>query len=350
MVAVRAADLASPARVGVGSDGRTALTAAGAGPIRSGDVVVFCKPVAVAAAVVRRDGRVQAAGHLADHARLGVAEQQLDALTGTPGLIDQLAASVRLCGEVKGVARRAMSPALVIRLVVLMTLMPDADYAEVMAALLGDLVAVPWAGPYRAPTATVVCTWRAAVGAAPLEQLRDALLAAADAGHRAHAGDYRAVTVGALEVCAIDGSLVRTPDSPANREALGSAGTAEHAHHPPSLSVQHHTNHTAASFIDHHQPDHPELHGIGAIPGSVRGPDRAGQARSWSPPHRLGGGGSSRLGPHRRAAPGVDPRAGRRGPGYEAGPQPGRAGDLRRDADRGNPAGRRLELPSKEET
>jgi hypothetical protein len=83
MVAVRAADLASPARVGLGSDGRTALTAAGAGAIRSGDVVVFCKPVAVAAAVVRRDGRVQAAGHLADHARLGVAEQQLDAAAGT---------------------------------------------------------------------------------------------------------------------------------------------------------------------------------------------------------------------------------------------------------------------------
>jgi hypothetical protein len=227
MVAVRAADLAWPARVGVGSDGRTALVAAGAGPIRSGDVVVFLKPVAVAAAVVRRDGRVQAAGHLADHARLGVAEQQLDALTGTPGLIDQLAASVRLCGEVKGVARRAMSPALVIRLVVLMTLMPDADYAEVMAALLGDLVAVPWARPYRTPTATVVCTWRAAIGAAPLEQLRDAVLGAVDAEHRAHAGDYRAVTVGALEVCAIDGSLIRTPDTPDNRAGFGSAGTAD---------------------------------------------------------------------------------------------------------------------------
>jgi hypothetical protein len=41
MVAVRAADLASPARVGLGSDGRTALVAAGTGAIRSGDVVVW---------------------------------------------------------------------------------------------------------------------------------------------------------------------------------------------------------------------------------------------------------------------------------------------------------------------
>jgi hypothetical protein len=85
IVAVRAADLRSPAQAGLGKDGRTALTAAGAGPIRTGDVAVFLKPVAVAKAVVRRDGRVQAAGHPADHARLGLAEQRLDELTGTPG-------------------------------------------------------------------------------------------------------------------------------------------------------------------------------------------------------------------------------------------------------------------------
>ena len=45
MVAVRVADLGSPAREGLGKDGRTALIAAGAGPIRTGDPVVFCKPV-----------------------------------------------------------------------------------------------------------------------------------------------------------------------------------------------------------------------------------------------------------------------------------------------------------------
>jgi hypothetical protein len=147
MVAVRVADLRSPARAGLGKDGRTALVTAGAGPIRSGDVVVFCKPVAVGPAVVRRDGRVQAAGHPADHARLGVAEERLDALTGTPGLIDEVARSVRLKGKVNGKARRAMTPALAIRFTLGMTLMPDADYAEVMAALLGDLAAVPWQRP-----------------------------------------------------------------------------------------------------------------------------------------------------------------------------------------------------------
>ena len=233
VVTVRAADLASPARRGLGRDSRTALTAAGAGRIRAGDLVVWLKPVAVTRAVVRRDGRVQAAGHPADHARLGVAECRLDELTGTPGVIDEVARQVMLNGQVKGTARRAMSPALAIRFTILMTLMPDADYAEVLEALLGDLVLVPWQRPYRVPTAAVACTWREALGPAPLERLRDRLLAGIDGEHRGH--DWRAVTAGDLEVGSIDGSLIRVPDSPANREAFGSAGTADDSSPYPQL-------------------------------------------------------------------------------------------------------------------
>ena len=49
VVAVRVADLAAcPARQGLGRDGRTALTATGASRVRSGDLVVWLKPVAVA--------------------------------------------------------------------------------------------------------------------------------------------------------------------------------------------------------------------------------------------------------------------------------------------------------------
>jgi hypothetical protein len=128
--------------------------------------VVFCKPVAIAPAVVRRDGRVQAAGHPADHARLGVAEDRLDELCGTPGMIDEIAAAVTLDGKVRGSARRAMTPALAIRFTLLMTLMA-ADYAEVMQALLGDLALVPWQRRYRVPTATVASTWREAAGPGP---------------------------------------------------------------------------------------------------------------------------------------------------------------------------------------
>src|SRR6266702_100996 len=206
----------------------------GEGLIRTGDVVVFLKPVVVARAVVRRDGRVQAAGHPADHARLGVAEERLDALTGTPGVIDQVAATVILKGKVRGAARRAMTTALAIRFTLLMTLMAsDADYTEVMAALLGDLALVPWQRRYQLPTATVASTWREAIGPQPLEELRDRLLAGTGAGHRDH--DYRAVTVGDLDVFSIDGSLTRVPDTPANRQAFGSAGTADDSSPYPQL-------------------------------------------------------------------------------------------------------------------
>src|SRR5712671_4786915 len=233
VVAVRVADLASPARQGLGRDGRTALTAAGAGRIRSGDLVVWLKPVAVAPAVVRRDGRVQAAGHPADHARLGVAEERLDELCGMPGVIEEIARTVMLGGRVKGAARRAMSPALAIRFTLLMTLVPDAGYPEVMGILLGDLALVPWQRPYRVPTAAVACTWREAIGPAPLEQLQDLLLAGVDGEHRSR--DYRAVTVGDLEVGSIDGSLIRVPDTPASRQAFGSAGTADDSSPYPQL-------------------------------------------------------------------------------------------------------------------
>ena len=194
--------------------------------------MAFCKPVAVARAVVRRDGRVQAAG-----TRLitppGGGRGRVDQLTGTPGVIDEVAATVVLKGKVKGAARRAMTCALAIRFTLLMTLMAaDADYAEVMAALLGDLARARWQRPYRPPTVTVASTWREAIGAQPLEELRDAA-GRIDAEHRAH--DYRAVTVGDLDACSIDGSLTGVPDTPANRQAFGSAGTADDSSPYPQL-------------------------------------------------------------------------------------------------------------------
>src|SRR5438046_7783606 len=225
VVAVKVADLASPARQGPGRDVRTALTAAGAGRIRSGDLVVWLKPVAVTSAVVRRDGRVQAAGHPAEHARLGAAEERLDELCGIPGVIDQIARSAVLGGKVKGTARRAMSPDLATRVTLLMTLTPDAGYPEVIGILLGDLSLVPWQRPYRVPTAAVACTWREAIGPAPLEQLPDLLLAGVDGEHRSR--DYRAITVGDLQTGSSHGSMIAVPDSPANRAAFGSAGTAD---------------------------------------------------------------------------------------------------------------------------
>jgi hypothetical protein len=233
MIAVRAADLTSPARHGLGKDGRTALTAAGPGRIRTGEVVVFCKPVAVAAAVVRRDGRVQAGGHLADHVRLGAAEEQLDRLCGEDGVIGKIAAKAALGGKLKGGARRALNTAMTIRLVLLMTLVPGSCYAEAVTVLLGDLPLVPWHKPYKPPSPPAVCAWREAAGPAPLEELRDRVLAGVDGEHRDH--DWRVPVLGGLDIGAIDGSLIRVPDSTANREAFGSAGTADGSAPYPQL-------------------------------------------------------------------------------------------------------------------
>ena len=82
-----------------------------------------------------------------------------------------------------------------------------------------------WQRPCALPTATVACTWREALGPGPLEQLRDLVLAGVDAEHREH--DFRAVMAGDLDACSTGGSLTRVPDTPANREAFGSAGTAD---------------------------------------------------------------------------------------------------------------------------
>ena len=95
--------------------------------------------------------------------RLGAAEERLDTLCGEPGVIDKAAAGVTLDGRVKGTARRAMTAAMVFRLVLLMTLMPGSCYAEAIAALLGDLPLVPWHRPYRVP----LTRWRAPGGTRP---------------------------------------------------------------------------------------------------------------------------------------------------------------------------------------
>ena len=223
VIAIRLADLVSPAGLAAKA-GRSALVVAGTPRIRAGEQLVFVKVAAVAPAVVRRDGKVQAGGHPADHARLGALEQQLDELAG-PGLIDEIAAEATLEGKVKGKARRSMTAAAAIRATVLMALMPDADYAGVLAAVFGDLVLVPWQRPFRVPTPKVLGTWRTALGPAPLARLQARLLAAAGGEHRDR--DYRAVCAGELRLGSIDGSVTRVPDTPANRKAFGSAGTAD---------------------------------------------------------------------------------------------------------------------------
>jgi len=225
MVAVPLSALGSPVQAGSDGDGRSAWVVTGAEKITAGDPVAWCKVVVVAPAVVRRDGRVQAEGRPCDHARLGAAEVELDRRCG-PATIDRIAAGVRPGGKVKATARREMSVACTIRAVLLMTLMPEADQREVLTALLGDLVGVPWRRVHAVPSPTVLSRWRAAVGPAPVQQLQRELLAAVGAEHR-DGGPPVVEVGGGLRLGAIDGSVTRMPDTTANRAEFGTAGAAQ---------------------------------------------------------------------------------------------------------------------------
>ena len=225
MVAVPVSALVWPVRAGSGRDGRSALLVEGAEPVTAGGPVAWCKVVVVAPVVLRRDGRVQAEGRPCDHARLGVAEQELDRRCG-PETIERIAAGVCPTGKIKAVARREMSVACTIRAVLLMTVMPDADSREVLTTLLGELTEVPWRRAHAVPSGTVLSTWRAAVGEAPLQQLQREVLAAVGAEHRDPALP-RVDVGGGLRLGAIDGTVTWMPDTAPNRAAFGTAGAAE---------------------------------------------------------------------------------------------------------------------------
>ena len=230
MVAVRLEDLASPLRNGrpLGEGDRSALVIGGTGKIRTGDVTVFCKVVAVAPAQVRRDGRVQAKGSPAAHATLGPLEDWLEQQAG-PGVIEQVAERAVLREQyVKGERERLLARAFMIRAIVLMTLVPDADVREAVTALAGDLALVPWARSWVPASARACGDWRNALGPQPLEELQDIVLRASWQEHRDR--DWRAVIIGRdkpLTAGSLDGTLIRVPDTPANRAAFGSVGTAD---------------------------------------------------------------------------------------------------------------------------
>jgi hypothetical protein len=238
MVAFRLADVASPLRNGrrLAAGERSALVIGGAARIRTGEATVFCKVVAVAPARIRRDGRVQAQGSPAGHATLGPAEEWLDRQAG-PGVINEIAERAVLRGKyVKGERERLLTRAFMIRVIVVMTLMPDAGIREALIALAGDLAMVPWARAWVPASARACGDWRNGLGPEPLEELRDIVLGASWAEHQDR--DWRAVIIGRarpLKASSLDGTLIRVPDTPANRAAFGSVGTGDGSSPFPQL-------------------------------------------------------------------------------------------------------------------
>ena len=146
-----------------------------------------------------------------------------------PGVIGQVAERAALRKQfVKGERKRLLTRAFMIRVVVLMTLMPDADVREAVIALAGDLAMVPWARAWVPASARACGDWRNALGPEPLEELQAIVLGASWAEHEDR--DWRAVIIGRarpLRTGSLDGTLIRVPDTPANRAAFGSVGTGD---------------------------------------------------------------------------------------------------------------------------
>jgi hypothetical protein len=239
MIAVPLELAASPLRNGreLGDADRSALVIGGTGKIRTGGAVVFCKVVAVAEAQVRRDGQVRAKGSPVHHATLGPLEERLGSQAG-PGAVGGIAGRAPLGARfVKGERERLLARAFMIRVIVLMTLMPGARVQDVIAALAGDLALVPWARPWRPASARAAGDWRNALGPVPLEELRDLVLGSAWREHQGR-GCPGAVTVGKrrpLRAGSLDGTLLRVPDTPANRAFFGTVGTSDDSGPYPCL-------------------------------------------------------------------------------------------------------------------
>jgi hypothetical protein len=239
-VAVRASDLVSPLKSGapVQAGDRSALAVAGTERIRTGELVAFLKVVAVAPAVVARKGQVRAEGSPCAHASLGPLEEWLDGQAG-PGAIDGIAERAVLDGRhVKAERDRLLSAAFMIRVIVLRTLMPDAQFSDVIIALAGDLAMVPWSRRWQPASERACLDWRKALGPAPLEELQAAVLRAARDEHGGR--DGQSLTAGRarpLAAYSMDGSLARVPDTPANRAAFGSVGTADDSAAWPSVRL-----------------------------------------------------------------------------------------------------------------
>jgi hypothetical protein len=219
MVVVRAAGL----RVRGGT-----VTAAGDAVLRAGELAVFCRPVVTAPVLARRDGRMLADAWLPDLVRLGEMERHLG-----DGVIEAIVDAELEKGRLRlRERRRLMSYPLVIRLMIAMTLMPDASCCEALARLAGLLADVPFALEWHIPTGKVITGWRLLIPADVMESIFWQA-----AGPLISDDEPSAVLLAGMMVLAADGMLVNLADTPANRAMFGSTGTADDSAPFPQLRV-----------------------------------------------------------------------------------------------------------------
>jgi hypothetical protein len=177
----------------------TGTVVAGDRRLRSGELAVFCRPVVTAPAVLRRDGSVLAGGWLPDCARLGELERHLGEGV-IEAIVDAEIAKRRLRPRQR---RRVMSYPLVIRLMIAMTLMPDASYCEALLRVAGLLADIPFALQWHVPASKVVTEWRLLIPAGVMEDLFWHA-----AGPLIGDGEPSAVLLAGMTVLAADGMLV----------------------------------------------------------------------------------------------------------------------------------------------
>ncbi len=223
------------------------VSAEGCAPL-AGELAVFCRPVVAAPAVVRRDGTVLAGAWLPGLARLGELERHLG-----DGVIEAAVDAAVAAGRLKRrQRRRLMSYPLVIRLMLAMTLMPDASYCEALRKVAGLLADIRFSLEWHVPTEKVVTDWRLPV---PPGLMEDLFWHAA--GPLTGDDEPSAVLLAGMTVLAADGMLVNLADTPANRKAFGSTGTADDSAPFPQLRVVALTARAGRATL-------------GAIPGSCR--------------------------------------------------------------------------------
>jgi hypothetical protein len=217
IVAVGAADLAGPS-AGCCQDG--VLVAAGRARPVTGQVMTFTVPVVTVPVRVRRSGAVQADGRLPDQVRLGLLETVLG-----DGVIEELCDQAAVAGLVKpGERRRLMSLPFTMRVVVAMTLLPDAGYPEVIRALAGVLPRLPWARRWQVPARKTITEWRRRLGTWPLEQLFWRV-----AGPLVSDGAPGSVMIAGMPLCSMDGFELDVPATAKNLAVFSCTGVGKDA-------------------------------------------------------------------------------------------------------------------------
>ncbi|MGH3170415.1 MAG: hypothetical protein ACRDN0_31600 [Trebonia sp.] len=221
-----AGTLAVPA-AGLQVHGARSVTVAGAAPI-TGEMTLFSRPVLEAPAFVRRDGTVLADAHLPDLVRLGILEAHLG-----DGVIEKIVAKALRNGRLPlRKRRRLLSYPLVIRLVIAMTLLPQASYSEAMRTLAGLLADVPFTREWHVPTGKTAGEWRMLI---PPEITAEVFWHAA--GSLIGDDEPSAVMVAGMPVDAADGMLVNLAGTKENREYFGTTGTGDGSSPFPQLRI-----------------------------------------------------------------------------------------------------------------